>query len=256
MRILVFSLPRTCSSITMQVCSTVFGVTDLKEVFSNETHDGTPMLSGLVALHRRYQANHQPIPATLTLPTALLTEDDYCGKILTSHCVNRRFDYRGMDYQSIDRIIFTTRQSLIDVMASWMLLSAFQATGRRRITRQLHQEYQQFQAPVNLNMLPNIQDNIVCFHDLYAWFSSRYPERCLTLTYEMYQSSDIPALVTALRPEHPDLAAAQIRTVLQQHTSMHNHKCYATDVTNYDALLNWYRTHPIPVDHQIPSILY
>ena len=254
MRILVFSLPRSCSSITMRVCSSVFNLLDLKEVFSNETSDNSSTLSGIAALRKHYASRQDVFPDSRTFPEAFYTEDNYCGKILMSHCVIGRFDYQTLDYSILDRIIFTTRANIVDLMASWMLLTKFQnhTSGDESsssvswgFTRKLHHAYQQFQSEVDVRMLPNIQRNIDCFQEIYDFIHTRHASRCVTITYEMYQSpTAAEEIFTALRPqtspalpiESYETFALRFASVMRAHASMHNQKCYATDVLNYEVL--------------------
>lgn len=251
----------------MQVCSSVFNLLDLKEVFSNETSQNTTTLSGIAALRKHYANRQDVFPESRTFPEAFYTEDNYCGKILTSHCLNHRFDYRTFDYTILDRIIFTTRANIVDLMASWMLLTKFQQqmpavasslpgwtphTAPWHFTRELHNAYQQFQSVVDVQMLSNIQRNIDCFQEIYDVIHTQHASRCVTITYEMYQSpTAAEEIFTALRPqtspalpiESYETFASRFASVMRAHTSMHNQKCYATDVLNYEVLQDWARTH-------------
>lgn len=227
MRVLVVSVPRTCSSVATTLIANAFNLTNLHEIYSiwNGLGDTTPY--ALKVFRNRHL--NDPLP---NLPDSLYSEDNYCGKLLSSVFLDR-LDYRTFNWAVIDKIVFTVRADVVDQIASWLTLEALYADDPTRTPEARTAAHGAFTCQVNLARLPFIAQNFQVFNELYAYVNAAHPTRCVTISYEMFQAPDAAA----------QLSAATGWTIQKNHIDnleslglFSNQKNYSVDVTNYAEL--------------------
>ena len=227
MRVLVISVPRSCSTITTTTVAQKFGLLNISETFANSGLNTNIMNGDRLFTQRNPSAN--------LLPLSLETEDNYCGKILCSVFIQNQISYRAFNWSRIDKIVFTTRADVVDQVASWLMLSVAHNRSRRLsdIERaKFASSYSQMRASVTFEMMPYIIENFTIFQTVRDYLYKHYPNKCATVSYEMYQSPDAAQQLSAatnwnITPE--DL-------LIKNDWDGRTNKNYSVDVSNYDIL--------------------
>ena len=232
MRVLVISVPRSCSTITTTTVAQKFGLLNISETFANSGLNTNIMNGDRLFTQRNPSAN--------LLPLSLETEDNYCGKILCGVFIQNRISYSAFNWSCIDKIVFTTRANVVDQVASWLMLSVAYKQYRRlsdierkKSTSKLGLDgYSQMRASVTFEMMPYIIENFTIFRTVRDYLYKHYPNKCATVSYEMYQSPDAAQQLSAATNWNITPEDLPIKNDWDGRTN----KNYSVDVSNYDIL--------------------
>lgn len=242
MRVLVVSTPRTCSSVATDLIATKFNLTNLHEIYSAWNSRmaplGGPRPNARFNADRVFAARHGKDQPPWQLPDSLKFEDDYCGKLLTPIFLTS-LSATEIDWTRIDKIVFTTRRDVVSQVASWLTLEALYAETKDDTPEVRMAKHPSFRGAVNLGRIPHVVQNFTKFRWVRCYVGAIIPERCVDITYEMFQAPNAAAQLSvatgwAFTPD--DLKGLELQP---------NNKNYEQDITNYAELAAALKAHGI-----------
>lgn len=165
MRVLVFSMPRTCSSYVIHIISKILNIENYNEL---------------------YQGGMTSTDLQNEIEEKLYKNDNYAIKFMSPYFSMNWLNMESIRWDIFDKIIFTERDNVTDHICSWYAILSY--------NQDLHDKLYNGEDVVDTIQDRFFDNELISYKNIFEkyieckkFLKERYPEKCITLKYEMFQ---------------------------------------------------------------------